>query len=326
MVEGEPAETARNRIVTGADRAPAGLDSGMLTILLAALIVVGVRVLVAVRAALSRPLRGVAWCALAVAAATAAVAAPGLYDLRKFAAYCAMPAGVVWLGLLALAWTMWERRRRGPALAATALAMLFTVAGNAWIGGAVLESLQRPFERIDPLAEGPFDAVHVLGGGVDVRPDGAGVLADGGDRVLEAVRLIRADRTGVLVTSGPLDRLPGGRVTSYAAATAGIWRSLGVPPERIVVLEGPRTTGEEVSALKRLVAARGWRRVGLLTSGWHLRRALRLCRRVGVEVTALPSDRIVPKPWLARWLVPQGAGFSTVQSGCWEYLGAALGR
>jgi uncharacterized SAM-binding protein YcdF (DUF218 family) len=266
------------------------------------------------------------WLAVAGLLLLAAALSPGDYELRKFVGACLMPAGLVWLGLLAFARVLAERVGRHFAGAALALWLLYTLAGNAWFGSAALMWLQRGYVGLDPFGQGQFDAVLVLGGGVDVAGDGRPMLTAAGDRVVLAVRLFRAGKTPLLVTSGPYVPLPGGGATSTAAATAAIWRQLGVPDENIALLEGPRTTSDEVLALKKAVPERGWRRVGVLTSAWHLRRAMRLCRRSGIEVTPLAADAVRLPQVRLRWLVPQDIGFFQVQAACWELLGALAGR
>jgi uncharacterized SAM-binding protein YcdF (DUF218 family) len=278
------------------------------------------------RAAGSRLRLAAGWLAVALLLLLAGVFSPGTFELRKFAGLCLMPAGLVWLGLVAFARALVGSGMNRAAAATLALWALYTLAGNAWFGTFAAGWLQRPYLTIDPFAQGRFDAVVVLGGGVEVAQSGAPVLTAAGDRVVLAARLFRAGRTALLVTTGPYRPLPGDRITSDAAATAAIWRELGVPAEAIVPLEGPRSTTDEVVAIREALARNGWQRVGLLTSAWHLRRAMRLCARHGVAVTPLPADRFeFPAPEL-RWVVPQQLGFWRVQAVSWETLGALAGR
>jgi uncharacterized SAM-binding protein YcdF (DUF218 family) len=271
--------------------------------------------------------RHVAGCVgVGILLALAGAFSPGTFELRKFVGLCMMPAGLVWLGLLSLARVLVARGLLRFAAAALALWALYTMAGNAWLGGVAAGWLQRPYSSIDPFAQGTFDAVLVLGGGVEVTDEGVPMLTAAGDRVVLAARLFRAGKTSLLATSGPFMPLPGGRWASDAAATAKLWTQLGVPPEDIVLLEGPRSTTDEVLALKRAVASHGWRRIGLLTSAWHLRRAMRLCARYGVEATPLPADSFDPPRMELRWIVPQQLGFWRVQVVFWEALGALAGR
>jgi uncharacterized SAM-binding protein YcdF (DUF218 family) len=266
------------------------------------------------------------WLALAGVLVLAAVLSPGSFELRKFTGLGLMPAGLVWLGLLAFARVLAVRGSRPLAATALVLWLIYTLAGNAWLGSAGLAWLERRYATLDPLGQGPFDAVLVLGGGVDVSDDGAPTLTAAGGRVVLAVRLYHAGKTRLLAASGPFVLLADDTATSTAAATGLIWRELGVPEESIVLLEGPRSTTDEVLALKRAAAERGWRRVGLLTSPWHLRRAMGLCRRYGVEATPLPADAVGMPRLQLRWVVPQEIGFQRVQTACWEFLGPLAGR
>jgi uncharacterized SAM-binding protein YcdF (DUF218 family) len=274
----------------------------------------------------SRRRRMWAWLAVGALLALAVALSPGSFELRKFAGLCLMPAGLLWLGLLAFARVLSARGNRREARFGVALWTLYTLAGNAWLGGALAGWLQRDYATIDAFEKGPYDAVLVLGGGVEIGENGAPVLTAVGDRVVLAVRLYRAGRTALLVTSGPYIHLRGGRLVSGAAATAALWRQLGVPGNDIVTLEGPRTTMAEVRALERVTAQRGWRQVGLLTSAWHLPRAMALCRRYGVRADPLPADIISMPPAQLRWVVPQADGFWPVQLACWEFLGSLAGR
>jgi uncharacterized SAM-binding protein YcdF (DUF218 family) len=293
--------------------------------LVVAAVVLGYRV-IGKRSTLPR--RTLALVGLTVVAllALAAAFSPGPYELRKFVSYCLMPTGLVWLGLLALAWALWQRRH--PRFAATAftLWLAYTLAGNVWLGNGMLAWLQRGYEAGGPAVTEPFDAVLVLGGGMDVTDDGKPRLAEGGDRMMHAVRVYRAGQARLLLASGPPVHPSGGRLTSYPAATAAVWEQLGIPAESIVQVVGPKTTTDEVLALKKLIGERGWHRVGVITSAWHMPRAMRLCRRYGVDAAPLPTDVRGSEEVQLHYLVPQWAGIEQVQLASWEILGMVAGR
>ena len=261
---------------------------------------------------------GIALIALAIA--------PGELLLRKSIAACLMPAGLVWVGLAALAVVLGRRGLHRPAVAAAGLFILYTAAGNPVLGGALLSILERPYAPVDPSRVGRFDAVIALGGGASLREDGQPTLGCSADRVVLAARLFRDGDVGTLVCSGPYVLLPGGRRAGDPEATEAVWVELGVPADRIVRLDGPATTSEEIPAFRDLVARRGWRRVGIVSSAWHLRRAMRLAARAGLDATPLPADRHEYREGFWRWIVPQDSGFRLVQTACWEFLGDLAGR
>jgi uncharacterized SAM-binding protein YcdF (DUF218 family) len=102
---------------------------------------------------------------------------------------------------------------------------------------------------------------------------------------------------------------------------------MGVAAEDIELIEGPRTTSEEIAALAELLAARDWQRVGVVSSAAHLRRVMALARRHQLQLVPLAADfRSTSLPLRPRDLVPQGQAFADISRVCWEILGMAAGR
>lgn len=244
---------------------------------------------------------------------------PSALMVKKVIGFLVMPTGMVWLGLLALvAWPglgRWGRR-----LAALVL-MGYTLAGNAWFGGWLLAGLESPYAAMSRPA-GRFDAICVLGGGSAARPDGGAQLGPSGDRLIVPAKLFLSGMTGHLVASG-LNVTDIGGSRSLADDTAAMWHDLGIPESSITRLSKPRTTKEEIRAYKALIATRGWMRVGVCSSAWHLRRVERICRGEGITLVPVPADFLSsPLPWVPMYAVPQARGFQNVQKAIWEYLGA----
>jgi uncharacterized SAM-binding protein YcdF (DUF218 family) len=269
------------------------------------------------------------WLGLAAAVIGLGV---GLWFLRgdlaaqKTLAYLAMPAGLIWLGLAALAVAAWRVERRRLALALGGAWFAFALAGNYWLGCWLLDLIERrvPSPVVEELA--PFDAVFVLGGGTDATNDGQAEFGRAGDRVALATKLWHLRKATVLVASGSVsDEL--GNARDLASETAALWRGLGVPASAIVQQPGALITMTEIGGYQLLARERGWKRLGLVSSAWHLPRALATCRRLGLEVTPLPADHLGRGPgWSPMFLVPQGRGFDRVERACWEWLGMLIGR
>jgi uncharacterized SAM-binding protein YcdF (DUF218 family) len=173
----------------------------------------------------------------------------------------------------------------------------------------------------------PLDALFVLGGGTQLDVGGRPCLGDCGDRIVEAARLWRAGQVKRLVASGASED-GGDHRRDLGIETREIWRSLGIPDDAIWVIKDPCfNTRAEIQAYRRLQIKEGWRRVGLLSSAWHLPRAQALAEREGLEAWPIPSDRRGRIPRMALWdLVPQSEGISNTQRACWEMLGRRVGR
>lgn len=251
------------------------------------------------------------------------VVEPGGLVLSKTVARALLPLGL----FFAAAWAVvaWRLGRRLPARGALAVALAVTVVGNEPLGQGMMQLLEAPYQE-DPFAQGTFDAVVVLGGGAQGAAHGHGELGPSGDRVFLGARLFHARRTSLLVATGtpiagflkPFDSL---------STTTTLWRDVQVPADAIITVTDTRTTSEEARAVAALARARGWGRIGLVTSAWHMRRAERLFRAAGVDVVPLAADHRGDPTWEGLYsVVPVGNGAYLQQKAAWEWIGALVGR
>ncbi|MCX6874572.1 MAG: YdcF family protein [Verrucomicrobia bacterium] len=262
------------------------------------------------------------WLPAAVGGGLLVWSVPSRLIATKIIGLLALPPGLVWLGLMALAgWPGLVRRAR---VLAALILIVYTLAGNAWVGAYLLDRLEAPYVGM-PRPSGRFDAICVLGGGSSASPDGRAQLGPAGDRLIVPARLYLSGMAGHLVASG-LNVTDLGGSRSLADETAGIWRDLGIPGNAITRLSEPRTTKEEIREYRKLMATRQWRRVGVCSSAWHLRRVERICRSEGVDMMPIPADFLSARlPASPMYAIPQARGFQNVQKALWEYLGAATG-
>ena len=237
-----------------------------------------------------------------------------------------MPTGLLWILLTALAGLLWWMRHQRFALLASFIWCLYTLTGNKMIGDAMLLSLEKQISVVDIASMEPLQAVFVLGGGTTNSANGPS-LGDSGDRVILAARIFHAGKTPLLISSGSgIKGISGDR--DLAQETAVIWRSLGVPEANIFAFPpGSTITRAEITAYDKLVREHGWTRVGLVSSAWHLPRALRQCERIGFQPIPIGADR---RDYFDGWslyhVIPKASSFENVQTACWEYLGMLAGR
>jgi uncharacterized SAM-binding protein YcdF (DUF218 family) len=214
------------------------------------------------------------------------------------------------------------RRRIATVLWSTA-GLLVYLSAVAPVANALLAPLE---SRYPPLADTrkllPVRYIVVLGSSYTPR-DGIPITAAlGGDalpRIAEGVRLMR-QMPGVklVVSGGATENWP-----PSALGYAEFAREFGVDEASIVKLDRPRDTAEEATVVSALV---GDSPFILVTSAYHMPRAMRLMRAAGTHPIPAPTGQLVSRQVgfdARRWL-PQSASIVKTERALHEYIGLAF--
>lgn len=149
---------------------------------------------------------------------------------------------------------------------------------------------------------GEADAIVVLGGATrgDTHLSTRGDLNQQADRLLYAVELYKAGKAPLVLVSG--GSAPGDR--PEAQLMEEILSIMGVPARDILRESASRTTYDNARYSAILLEGRQLRRILLVTSAFHMRRALGVFRQTGLDVVPAPTDyqRVVGQPIVPRWL------------------------
>ncbi len=235
------------------------------------------------------------------------------------------PLGFGCLALLLALLLSWSR----PWLARL-LALLALVALGGLGTGAVAQRLIAPLERpfTPPPASVRADAAVVLAGSVDLAqstPDRV-EFYDRPERIIEGVRLVKEGRVRWLVLAGGSgDPLRPEAVEAELLATFA--RQMGVDPAVIVVQGRSRTTHEDAERTAELLRSRGIGRFFLVTSAFHLPRALGCFRQQGLDPIPYPVDyRARPAAAGLGSYLPGAGGLALSSLAVHEYLGYVVYR
>jgi uncharacterized SAM-binding protein YcdF (DUF218 family) len=215
------------------------------------------------------------------------------------------------------------RRRTGTWLLGSGAALAY-LASTSLIGNALIAPLETQYPVFEAAhAVGVRDIV-VLGSGYEPHdhiPVTGALDADGLARIVEGVRLARGRPDTQLLVSG--GALPG--FTPIALGYARLATDLGIDPAAIVVMDRPIDTEQEA----REVAARlGQTPFVLVTSAYHMPRAMRLMRRAGTNPIPAPTGQLLKGQHGAErfGLIPGARGLRKTETALHEYLGlAAIG-
>jgi uncharacterized SAM-binding protein YcdF (DUF218 family) len=179
------------------------------------------------------------------------------------------------------------RRRLAGVMLIFSLGLLW-VFSTPVIAQLLLASLEDRYAPADRSIKG--DVAVLLGGGINGgSDDGAPSIGHAADRALHAARLYRAGRVRyILISAGNLPWLRS-RVPE-AEQIASLLNEWGVPNEALIIEGQSRNTYENAQRSKPIWDAHGFRSGLLVTSAFHMPRALAVFRRAGFAVEPAPAD------------------------------------
>jgi uncharacterized SAM-binding protein YcdF (DUF218 family) len=180
-------------------------------------------------------------------------------------------------------------RRTGTFLALLGAAGL-AFGGLAPLSEAVLLPLEQRFPAF-PADGPPPTGIIVLGGGIESGLSEARaqvVVNDAGERPIYLADLARRFPTAQLVFSGGSGFIGGG--ISEADIVSRQADTIGVPRTRLILENRSRNTRENAVFTAALVLPKPGERWLLVTSAWHMPRAVGCFRQAGFTVDAFPVD------------------------------------
>ena len=198
---------------------------------------------------------------------------------------------------------LYDAAKAGPAKVAAALLIAYLVIFHSnlvWFLAAPLKVVETPR---------PADAIVVFAGGVGESGGAGGGVQE---RISKAVDLYRdgvAPR--MIISSGFVFAL------REAELMKGVAIANGVPAEAIILEERASNTLENVTYSRDILAEHGWRRIALVSSPYHMRRAIMTWRKMapGVEVIATPPENSI------FYAHTRGATLEQIRGLMQEYLG-----
>lgn len=195
-----------------------------------------------------------------------------------------LPLGLVVLLLLVAL----VAKKRWPIV--VAIALLYGCS-TPLVAGRLLGWLETRYPAVAVARVETVDAVVVLGGILGPKADPGFVpnWTDSVERFDAGVALLQAGKAGWLVFTGA--RFAEGKDSeTEGEALRQLAVGRGIAPERILVTRDIDNTATEAAAIAAMMRERHWRRVILVTTGWHMPRSTYLFRRAGVDHVVFPVD------------------------------------
>lgn len=209
-----------------------------------------------------------------------------MFWLKKVLGNLLMPLPMVLILLLLGLLLLWltRRQRLGKTLITLGVLLLCLVSLRP-----VSLALLRPLEQQYPAytAQGRLDYILVLGHGQvsdPTVPAWSYGTEDSNARVAEAIRLKHQHPEATLVFSGNTQDDP----LSCAGYYAQRAEAAGIPRNQMILFEDAFDTQDEIQHYASLVT--GGKTAALVTSAYHMPRAMAMARGAGFSPTAAPTD------------------------------------
>ena len=213
-----------------------------------------------------------------------------MYALSKIAGFFVVPSNLLMLVGLGGALLLCTRLAgAGRRLMLTGVVLL-AIAGLSPLGNVLIFPLEQRFPAWD-ASRGAPDGIVVLGGAVTAdiaaaRNDVA--LNEAAERMTATVELARRYPNARIIFSGGDGSLLYGGNESDAALR--LFERLGLPAGRVELEDQSRNTFENVLFSKRIAAPKAGERWLLVTSAYHVPRAMGMFRMAGFPVEPYPVD------------------------------------
>lgn len=235
-----------------------------------------------------------------------------LFFLRKVIEALLLPIGIS--GLLVIAGIVF--RRRWIAVAGVVTLYAFS---TQFTSRLMMRSLERAYEPVAVAAAPDADAIVVLNGGIIRGRTASGVQWGGNaNRYFAGVDLAMAAKAKIIVFSSGQNNWQGPIFRQTAIRQ-------GISPERVILTPPVSSTEDEARTVSEI---RGIHSILLVTSAFHMPRAVLLFRARGLSVSPFPTDEraLGRRSFTPFEFIPAPGPLGESEDAVREYYGLALYR
>ncbi len=243
-----------------------------------------------------------------------------VYFLSKLLPLFVYPLGIAIILSLFTCLLVWTGRRRAAVTVLLLSVSLLWITSTRKAAEFVMWSLERHYPPIAVQDMPSAEAIVILGGTTRGIVPGTGMpdLDDGVDRIIHGARLFKAGKAPIILLSG--GGMPG--YPSEAERMAELLRLMDIPAESLVPETESRNTRENGIKTQRILEQQGIRKVLLVTSAYHMRRAQAIFAELGIaSIPAATDYRLVERPPSPLDWLPHGGNQKMITTGIKEYIG-----
>ena len=218
--------------------------------------------------------------------------------LKKMISAAIMPLSITLFILLIGLFFLYNQNIKKAKLFITTGFLALIIIAYQPFSNFLLTPLETKYSKLTKI---PKNITHILLLGGDVN-----------NRGWEVLRLYHEIENVKIITSG----YPGVYDIPEAVRTANIFMNLGIPKEDIIIHDKPKDTKEEAIETKKLL---GDKPFILVTSAYHMPRAMALFQKEGLNPIAAPANVKIRENKYSS--IPSGSNIKGTQVALHEYIG-----
>lgn len=241
------------------------------------------------------------------------------------------PTGLIALSLLT---SLALYRQPKFSLAALIVAvMILLLAGNLWVAGKLVQSLE--WQHLPPEELPTADAIVVLSGKFHPKeyPRKTVEIGANGDRLLYGGWLYKQGMAPRIIVTGAGRPIGKNQSTRVSEDMATLLQMVGIPEGVIEIENQALNTYEHTVYCDQIFKTHGIQSILLVTSAMHMPRAMGVFSHLDITITAAPTDFYYtenpsPLPWQKKlWqIIPNWKALAATSDALHEYLGIAYYR
>ncbi|MDP4179818.1 MAG: YdcF family protein [Bacillota bacterium] len=188
------------------------------------------------------------------------------------------------------------------------------------IGDSLIHTLE---SKYSPPSQINGDVIIMLGGGATSdtpNVNGLGNLTGySANRLLTCAQLYYKLNVPIIISGGSIEGITG----SDAVVGKNILKGLGIPEDKIILESKSMNTTQNAQLSKEIVSKYGFYRPILVTSAFHMERAVRQFEKVKMSVTPYPTDykTNIHRRFFINDLIPSADALSNINLSLKEYIG-----
>lgn len=239
--------------------------------------------------------------------------------INKVIAAFLLPPGILIVLMLLLNFWLYRKKVSG-AKALSLLIAIFYLLTTSFVSDGLVRSLESQYTT---LPEVSGDVIILLGGGALMDTpdiDGNGSLSgSAANRLLTAARLQKKLNIPIIASGGKVFEDTG----TEAVIAKRILLGLGIPENKILIEDKSLNTTQNALFTKKIAEEGHFVKPILVTSAFHMPRAVKNFRKAGLEVTAFPADYKANRKSVVTVFkfLPKSGAFDDTCTALWEYAG-----